>query len=272
MKIHMMGMIFLLFAFTASASDLPVIAVLDLESEEVKDLGDEIADELVMQLLNSGLFDVVERNQLKAILQEQGLSGSGLVEMDSAIQMGQLLGAGYLLTGRVVSASAEERSFSGYGIKSKSTILTLRVSLRVLDSSTGKLVVATTRESSETVTQGGGLRISDTGVFSKLAVEVSKQLTQEISNSARFKKKEDDSPQWVDVNFESTPTSADVEVDGIFYGNAGETLSVPGGLHIVRISLPGCEVWEKKVLLRSGAKIKATLPELADIKVEIREK
>lgn len=65
----------------------------------------------------------------------------------------------------------------------------------------------------------------------------------------------------VDVDIQSDPANADVEVDGVFYGNAGGPLSLPQGLHNVRISLAGYSVWEKKVVISSGSRIIATLAE-----------
>ena len=73
----------------------------------------------------------------------------------------------------------------------------------------------------------------------------------------------------VKVNISSSPNEADIEVNGVFYGNAGEQIEIPQGIQNIKISLPGYKVWEKKVFVREGLTIKATLMEKKDIKIEI---
>ena len=72
----------------------------------------------------------------------------------------------------------------------------------------------------------------------------------------------------------ATKADADIEVDGVFYGNAGGQMKRPEGLHLVKISLPGYEVWDKKVRIAEGTRIKAMLVEetQADVRLEIEKK
>lgn len=71
---------------------------------------------------------------------------------------------------------------------------------------------------------------------------------------------------FVDITINSSPVAADVEVNGEFIGSACENMSLPSGVHTVRISLPGYGIWEKQLLLRQGMKIHAKLHKSADFR------
>src|SRR5438128_658531 len=58
-------------------------------------------DVFVTELVKSGKFRVVEREQLEALMKEKGLSLSGDVDPSTAVKVGKLLGVNYLLTGSV---------------------------------------------------------------------------------------------------------------------------------------------------------------------------
>ncbi|GEM_PF-3690528 len=52
-------------------------------------------------------FDIVEREQLSAVLQEQELHISGLVDPDTAVHVGSLLGAQYIVIGSINSTEGQ---------------------------------------------------------------------------------------------------------------------------------------------------------------------
>ena len=61
---------------------------------------------------------------------------------------------------------------------------------------------------------------------------------------------------------ESTPDGADVEIDGLFEGNTPMETELEAGVHTLIISMPGYEVWDKKVRVTSRTKmVKARLRE-----------
>jgi TolB-like protein len=62
--------------------------------------------------LSGSKYTVVERNRLDAILSEQELALSDLVEPNQAIQVGKILAANYLVTGTVIPASESVVIFS----------------------------------------------------------------------------------------------------------------------------------------------------------------
>lgn len=267
----------LLSSLLFAEAERPLIAVVDFDvaSQVHRPIAEHVGQVMSDELVNTGLFDTVEREKLQTIMQEQGFAGSGLVEPHTAIEMGRMLGVRYLLTGTVLSADREVRNFSGYGTRTQTSFFTVRLRAQILEAETGRILFSTTEKAEETQSQAGGLKISDSGIFNRLAEEAAGLIVNKIVASNRFKPEEPNEVTYVGVTILSTPENADVEVGGIFYGNAGpDEIELPGGLQSVKISLPGYDVWEKKVMLRAGQTLRATLSKSnqADLKVEIENK
>jgi hypothetical protein len=63
-----------------------------------------------------------------------------------------------------------------------------------------------------------------------------------------------------DMDFSSTPTGADIEVDGNFVGTTPSTIGVASGQHTITVKKSGYNAWERKMTVSSGhVKIDATL-------------
>jgi len=55
------------------------------------------------------------------------------------------------------------------------------------------------------------------------------------------------------MQIESTPTSADIEVDGAFAGSTPSALGITAGEHTVKITKPGYKAWERKIRISNGS-------------------
>jgi serine protease Do len=55
------------------------------------------------------------------------------------------------------------------------------------------------------------------------------------------------------VNVSSTPSSADVEVDGKFVGNTPSAVPVSVGEHSIKVSKKGFQLWERKLTVSGGS-------------------
>lgn len=112
----------------------------------------DIADEITAKLFASGQFDVLDRQNLKRIIEEQKLSISGLVDEKSAAELGKVLGATAFIFGRVTNDNYKEdvtkgdvtvskKDSSKHQLISRGGKYNLTVNLRVIDIETAKILV-----------------------------------------------------------------------------------------------------------------------------------
>jgi len=81
------------------------IAIADFQGPERS--GSQIASLLQSQLMETRFFDLMERDRLKTILDEQTMSMSGAVDESSAVEIGKLLGVDALIFGEVTRFRVE---------------------------------------------------------------------------------------------------------------------------------------------------------------------
>ena len=84
------------------------IAVLNVASNN-SNLSAYVVEELEYQLVSSRKFTIVDRNALDAIRREQNFQMSGDVSDDSAVSIGQLLGANIVITGSITETGTNQR-------------------------------------------------------------------------------------------------------------------------------------------------------------------
>ena len=101
-----------------------VVDFTDLQNN-VSELGRYLAEELSGALAEEARgFRVVDRAHLKAILQEHKLASTGLIDPQTARQLGRFAGVDTLVTGTITSAFGD----------------TVRVSIKALDSETAEII------------------------------------------------------------------------------------------------------------------------------------
>ena len=78
------------------------IAIMDLQPRNVDEVtAKTVSDLLRTELHNTGLFRVIERGEMNAILKEQEFQQSGCTETECAVEMGRLLSAKKILIGTI---------------------------------------------------------------------------------------------------------------------------------------------------------------------------
>ena len=159
--------------FAQAKNTRPQIAVLDFEYGTVDnwwgqyDIGKGIADQLVDAMVNDGSFRVIERKKLNAILGEQDFAASGRADpsAQTMAKIGKVLGVKYILVGSITKFSTESRGggvrVKGIGLGGKKTKSEVRITGRIIDMSTGEIMVSGkgVGESSK----GGGFNFSKGG-------------------------------------------------------------------------------------------------------------
>jgi TolB-like protein len=99
----------------AGGDDLPTVAVLDFtglmmgQAGNSAPLGKAVSSMLTTELMGRSGLRVIERHQLQDLLTEQKLALSGRVDESTAVEIGKLLGAQYMIYGQVTSIATQLR-------------------------------------------------------------------------------------------------------------------------------------------------------------------
>jgi curli biogenesis system outer membrane secretion channel CsgG len=158
-------------------SDKPRIAVLEFKNKADNQWwfhGGATAaqDVFVTELVKSGNFRVVEREQLDALMKEKGLSLSGDVDQSTAVRYGKLLGVNYLLAGAVTEYGNTKVGGGGGGVFAGKNKFVAALNARLIDTSTGDIAWADEASQEETSVKvsvfgyGGG--VDDERMFDKV--------------------------------------------------------------------------------------------------------
>ncbi len=135
------------------------IAVLSFEAPmefRTAQIGNVFGDMLTTALVKMGL-EVIERQQLDAILREQQLARSGIIDPATAVEMGKILGVDYILGGRITEFGIRDESQLGgvisqfsVGVRLKRSTARVKADVRLIDVRTGRILLAETGEGRET--------------------------------------------------------------------------------------------------------------------------
>jgi curli biogenesis system outer membrane secretion channel CsgG len=81
------------------------IAIVDFQGQERS--GNQIATLIQSDLMKTKYYDILERDKLKRILEEQNLAMSGVVDQETAVEVGRLLGVDAMVFGEVTLYQVE---------------------------------------------------------------------------------------------------------------------------------------------------------------------
>jgi len=130
-------------------------------------------------------FSIIERDKLDLVMKEQGLSGTGALDQQTAAKVGQLLGVRYILTGAVDKFSIEETKGGLGGFGGKFTKAEAAINVRMIDTTTGERIFAVSGEDS---VKKGGVRIkganlsqeAEWGVASEAIEKAAKKVVEQL--------------------------------------------------------------------------------------------
>lgn len=121
---------------------------------------DAITEMMTTELYNAGLFDLVEREKLDYVADEIRLGQSGLMDMETAPELGKVKGAQYTMTGAVTqyyyNASGGVVVLPGVGVAVGSRTGYVVLDIRIIDNTTGQVVYAAAEEGASNQTIAGG--------------------------------------------------------------------------------------------------------------------
>lgn len=163
----------LLIALTAAAQNKKRVAVLDFEYGTVApniyaifgnhyDVGKGIRDLMVQELVNGGVYSVIERAALEKVLQEQNFSNSDRANATTAAQLGKVLGVDTIIIGSITQFGRDDKStnvktgaFGRFGAaiggigRSKAKAV-VAITARMIDVNTAEILAVVTGEGEST--------------------------------------------------------------------------------------------------------------------------
>lgn len=139
------------------------VAVLPLENNSTwhywgDNLGAAASDELTTQLVKSGVFSVIERRQIEAILAEQGLGQSGRVNAATAASLGEILGVQIVLMGSITQFSIDTKRAGIGGIGGSYSQAESILDVRAVNTSTAEIMSVAEGSGKK---RFGGLRVNN---------------------------------------------------------------------------------------------------------------
>lgn len=105
-------------------------------------LGQGASDMLSTEMVKIGKFRMMERERITAILKEQRLGTSGLVNPATAAQVGKVIGVEYIITGAVTEYGESRGGGGGRGVSVGTRGYSAAVDIRLVDTTTGEIVFA----------------------------------------------------------------------------------------------------------------------------------
>lgn len=130
----------------------PRIAIADFANKSGASarVGEGVADMLATSLVKIGKYDVFERQQMSAMLEEQKLGMSGLVTPESAAKIGKLLGVQYVIIGSINQFGQKEGGGAAFGIGLKTQTARVAADIRIVSVESGKITAAGSGQGEET--------------------------------------------------------------------------------------------------------------------------
>ena len=110
-----------------------------------------VTDLFTRSLANSKTISILEREQIKLIGEELRFNMSGLVDMDTAVEIGRIKGLQYMILGAVTELSEKAsgggvaipiRGFGGVGVGGGNHEANATIDIRIVDVATSEIVLA----------------------------------------------------------------------------------------------------------------------------------
>ncbi len=178
-------MCIVVLALTATAWAKPRLAVMDFENKSQYGgwrVGHGASDMLSTELVKTGKFSMMERDRISAVLKEQNLGASGLLDPRTAVKIGKLIGVEYIVTGAVTEYGQSQTGGGGGGVRVGKKGYHATVDVRLVNAATGEIVFADSASNNKSTTSfsvfgiGGGQSFNE-----KKATETLRAAIKQIS-------------------------------------------------------------------------------------------
>ena len=167
----------------AGKSTKKVLAVLDFEgNEKLKGKVDlKMSDMLTTSLVKTARFEIVERNKIDKVFKEQNLGLSGMVDENTAAEVGKLLGAEYVVFGSITSATRKDIDKFGYIL----VRIEVGIDVRSVNTTTGRILLSESAigvSESKLVTTADGVVVSGAIDYNSAYADASRDAILKVGN------------------------------------------------------------------------------------------
>ena len=216
--------------FTLSAQEY--VAVLEFDGSGMSKIeARNITERFSYELSQTRKFNIIERQQLDLILDEQKTQLSGCVADECAVEIGELVGAQYVIAGSVT------KTFGLYGI-----------AVRLIDVESGEIITHILESDESDVQKFVSQRVRNAAL--RMAAEGGSTNGQSSGSAVTVSSGEKGS-----VVFTLNKTGAAVFVDGAYTTQASSqtvSLNLTEGSHELKFTLAGQKDWVKQLNILAG--------------------
>ena len=203
------------------------IAVMKFEGSGVDEITSKnITDRFSYELSKTHRFDIVEREMMDKILEEQKFQASGCVADECAVEIGQLIGVSQIVAG---SISKIEDFYS--------------LNIKLIDVATGKIIYQDMDDHEGKVTDF--IKGTIKNIAMRMAAEASMGSDQSGETATQYA-----STRKGKVIFNINQINVAIFMDGQYNSlSSGNQviLSIAEGAHTIKFSLSGFKNWEKEI-------------------------
>ncbi len=192
-----------------------------------KGVGEGLSEMIVTELVKTGNYRVIERQELDQILNEQNLGASGTITPESAAQVGKVLGVELAVMGAVTEFGYKKSDTSGrikgFGLGLESQSATVGLDLRMVNTTTAEILSA---ENIRREKSSKGLKVDTRQIDFKSQTDFDESLVGKAARDAV-----QDVIKLIDKQAPNVPWQAKIvtEKDGLVFINAGSTSGIKSG-------------------------------------------
>ena len=185
------------FAEPSGAMRLGILPVLKASSVSANLTANdmEIATSTIYAgMINCADFELISRTDVDKLIYEHELTATGLVDASTAPSFGRMLGAEYLLITNVTGLTSTKKTGGLFGGGKNNYVVTARMSARIVEVESGRVVLATTSTADSNVKITDSLaRVGTNNIDPALATQAleksAKSLVKELLTALENKKR-----------------------------------------------------------------------------------
>jgi hypothetical protein len=226
-----MRIVALLTIFLASLQAQMAVSILDFEGEDVEEkVLKACFNQLEESLSQSNRFTIIEKGKRDELLEEQKIQNTGICDADCAVEIGQLIGAEYLMLGNIIGLTSE----------------LFQVNIKIINVEKGDVEEKVTSQiKGDLGALLVGMEDASREIVRRIAAgSAPQQIMQQTGLPAAVQK------TYGSIDVTTDPLGANIFIDGVEFGLTPKI--IPGletGQHKLTLRYPGFETLQKGIMV-----------------------